>query len=246
MISFYHLQENRLERKKKQRNSHTMQQYPNYLDDGTLRHLREEEFPKIPRPSSRLTPNEVTLMGPTSPLEIEIYPLTRGGQSRSVTIDNDSVNVVMLENEPNDISLKYLVAVSVCQKVDSNDKTTNKISVRQTTMMPHIRAFGPLMAAIFCPTMEMTRDKSNSHYISMIAGLGYDDNAGRPIFAENDMTFDLDTEITKEDLENVIDLSIFKSNAGVLISHNYPFSGKCDPSLHEFTALHGRRPKTSH
>lgn len=201
IITFFELQENHLDRNKKQKNSQTMQRYQNanHLDDETLRYLREAEIPEIKPPScSGMT--EVTLNGPLSPLETQIYPLTNGGQSKTVEIDSHSVNVVMLENEPNDISYKYLVAVSVCQKLDS---TTDKISVRQTTMMPHIRGFGPLMAAIFCPAMEMVRDKSNSHYCSAISGLGYDEQAGRPMFAENDMTFDLDTEISVNDLEKV-------------------------------------------
>lgn len=188
-------------REKKQNDSQTMQRYPNanYLDAETLRYLREEDIPEI-KPPSCSGMSEVTLNGPLSPLEIQIYPLTKSGESKTVEIDFHSVNAVMLENEPNDISYKYLVAVSVCQKIDSN---TDKICVRQTTMMPHIRGFGPLMAAIFCPTMELARDKSKSHYVSMITGLGYDENAERPMFAENDMTFDLDTAYSVKDLEMV-------------------------------------------
>lgn len=190
-----------MNRVKKQTSSDAMQPHnnANYLDDGTLRYLREEDIPDI-RPPPRAGQSEVTLNGPYSPLETKIYPLTKGGQSKTVEVDSHSVNVVMLENEPNDISYKYLVAVSVCQKIESK---TEKIIARQTTMMPHIRGFGPLMAAIFCPQMELARDKSNSHYVSMITGLGYDENAGRPMFSENDMTFELDTEITVKDLEKV-------------------------------------------
>lgn len=200
------LQQSNLIRKKKQSSSDAMQPYnkANYLDDGTLRYLREEDIPDI-RPPPHAGQSEVTLNGPHSPLETKIYPLTKGGQSQTVEVDPHSVNIVMLENEPNDISYKYLVAVSVCQKIES---TTEKIVARQTTMMPHIRGFGPLMAAIFCPQMELARDKSNSHYVSMITGLGYDKNAGRPMFAENDMTFELDTEITVKDLEKVCNVWI--------------------------------------
>lgn len=171
----------------------------NHLDDEMLRYLREADIPEM-QPPLRSEMTEVKLKGPYSPLEINIFPLTIGGRSKNVDIDSHSVNAVMLENEPNDISYKYLVAVSVCQKNDSN---TSKINVRQTTMMPHIRGFGPLMTAIFCPSMEMTRDKSNSHYVSMITGLGYDEKTGQSLFVENDMTFDLDTEFTVKDLEKV-------------------------------------------
>lgn len=58
------------------------------------------------------------------------------------------------------------------------------------------------MALIFCPTVEMKRDASNSKYIGMLAGLGCDaeDN---PIFEEHDMVFNFDVEITAEDLEMI-------------------------------------------
>lgn len=189
-----------MNREKKQTSSDAMQRYnhANYLDDGTLRYLREEDIPDIKPPEH--VESEVTLHGPHSPLETNIYPLTKGGLSKSVEVDPHSVNIAMLENEPNDISYKYLVAVSVVQKIES---TTEKVIARHTTMMPHIRGFGPLMAAIFCPQMELARDKSNTHYVSMITGLGYNENAGRPMFAENDMTFDLDTGISVKDFEKV-------------------------------------------
>lgn len=174
------------------------------MDDGTLRYLREEDIPKIkpPGPSGM---KSLVLHGPISPLETRIYSLTKEGKDKSVEIDKQSVNVVMLENEPNDISYKYLVAVSACQKQEKEGGIkVNMLNVRHTTMMPHIRAFAPLMAAIFAPAMELQCDKSKSHYVAMITGLGYDRQNNRPRFAENDITFDLDTEISIEDLENVI------------------------------------------
>lgn len=196
----FRFQKNHMTRESKQKDSHMMQQLNmNILDQETLTYLREEDTPEI-RPPPCSGNAFVTLNGPKSPLETTVWPMTKGCHNRSVEIDMQSVNAVLLENEPNDISFKYLVSVSVCEK---NDKKNNRISVRRTTMMPHIRAFGPLMAAIFSPAMELTRDKSNSHYVSMITGLGYDAIARRAMFAENDVRFNLDTEITINDLEKV-------------------------------------------
>lgn len=147
----------------------------------------------------------------------------------------------MLESEPNNISLKYLVATSMLRNPIGKNMT-----VQQTAMMPHIHAFGPLMAAIFCPTMELARDKSKSHYISMITGSGYDEATKRRIFDDNDVKFDLDAEITAEDLKNVINLSFLEPSAKVLSSRDFHLSGKCDPLLHGFIALHWSRPKACH
>jgi len=44
----------------------------------------------------------VTLRGPTSPLEMKLYSLTRVGMSRMVNIEWNSVNSVLLDSEPQD------------------------------------------------------------------------------------------------------------------------------------------------
>lgn len=69
--------------------------------------------------------------------------------------------------------------------------------------MPNIRGFGPLMALIFCPTMQVKTDKYQSHYTALRTGLGYDHVKKRPIFLEHDIHFKLDVEITQYDIELV-------------------------------------------
>lgn len=160
----------------------------------------EDEIPEINPPHKADKADKmISLRGPISPLEISIFPVANSSNLKNVKIDQSSVNSVMLENEPNDMSDKYLVSSSVCQMGNDN----NDLSVRQTTLLPHIRGFAPLMAAIFCPTMELKRDEFNNHFVAMITGLGYDENEKRPIFAENDMTFHLDTEFTIDDFKIV-------------------------------------------
>lgn len=73
--------------------------------------------------------------------------------------------------------------------------------------MPNIRGFGPLMALIFCPTMQVKCNKEKTHYTAIRTGLGYNNEKNRPVFEEHDIVFDLDVEITRHDFELVIYLN---------------------------------------
>lgn len=47
------------------------------------------------------------------------------------------------------------------------------------------------------------RDKANNRYVAIITGLGYNAQSKRPLFPEQDMNFNLDVELTKNDFEIV-------------------------------------------
>jgi ATP-dependent RNA helicase TDRD9 len=77
------------------------------------------------------------------------------------------------------------------------------LTVRQTTVMPNIHGFAPLMALIFCPMMECRRDSTKSRYTTIMTGLGGHPETKKALFPEHDMVFDLDVEITNDDLKMV-------------------------------------------
>lgn len=160
-----------------------------------IRHLREEDIPTIDPPTRNIGQmRQMTIKGPYSPLQISLYGLSTLGSPK---IDALSVNHVLLENEPNDMSEKYLVAVTATQNGEDSAAT-----VRQTTIMPNIRLFGPLMAAIFAPRMKLMPNKSKTHYIKMMTGLGCDSN-GVCLSKDTSMMFNLDVELKNSDIETV-------------------------------------------
>lgn len=148
----------------------------------------------------RQTETENSLRGPFSPLEMTVHPMVDICRLRSVKIDPISVNSVLLDTDSHQINERYLVAASVSD--------ANELTAHATTMMPNIRAFGPLVALIFCPTMEMKRSEDKTKYVTLRTGLGFDQKNQQPIFEERDMVFHLDTEITPDDLQ---DVSVFSS-----------------------------------
>lgn len=91
----------------------------------------------------------------------------------------------------------------VAAAISQSDLKASTLILRETTLMPDIRGFGPLMALLFSPTMELKRDKGKYRYTSILTGLGYDPEKKRPIYDEHDMIMHLDVVITTEDIEKV-------------------------------------------
>lgn len=78
-------------------------------------------------------------------------------------------------------------------------------------MLPNIPGFGPLMALIFCPTMEVKRDGQKNRYVSILTGLGYNPETQKPVFEEHDCVFNVDAEIEENDFATVSNYFFFWS-----------------------------------
>lgn len=150
--------------------------------------------PVVPPPKKEICRSSIILAGPRSPLEIQAYGMTKFTEIKSIKIDSHSVNSILLENEPNDMFEKHLVSVS-----SYRGSKESEIVIKHTTLMPHIRAFAPLMALLFAPCAQLKKNPKGTHYSLLMTGLGCDANEN-PIHEVNDMVFQLDAEISNEDL----------------------------------------------
>lgn len=92
-----------------------------------------------------------------------------------------------------------MVAAAICQKGTAN----RSMIAYETTLLPNIQGFGPLMAMVFAPQIDLKRDETRSRYISVKTGLGYSKEKQCSLFEEHDNTFFLDFELTKEDIATV-------------------------------------------
>ncbi|XP_017954934.1 probable ATP-dependent RNA helicase spindle-E [Drosophila navojoa] len=135
----------------------------------------------------------IRLKGPYSPLETSLNSLLRIGTYKSVLIDKESVNSVLLDSDPQDRHDQMVVAASVTESSDN-------LTARGTTLMPNIHGFGALMAMLFCPTMQIKCNEDRTRYISILAGLGYNPDTMQPHFEEHDMVINLDVTIVKDDI----------------------------------------------
>ncbi|EDW66733.1 probable ATP-dependent RNA helicase spindle-E [Drosophila virilis] len=137
----------------------------------------------------------IRLRGPFSPLESSMNSMLRIGMYKSVTIDKDSVNAVLLDTDPQDRHDQMVVAASVTET-----DNTERLTARGTTLMPNIHGFGALMAMLFCPTMQIKCNKDRTKYVCLLAGLGFDPETLEPYFAEHDMVINLDVTILRDDI----------------------------------------------
>lgn len=134
----------------------------------------------------------IQLSGPFSPLESQLYGVTR--RATKVQTDPSSCNAVLLDTNLHNGHSKLFVATNI-SKTQRNGDTL----LRQITMMPNIPGLAVLLGMIFCPTMEMRRDDNKTRYVSVLTGLGHDEVTNEPYFAEHDCIFQVDIELSPED-----------------------------------------------
>lgn len=75
--------------------------------------------------------------------------------------------------------------------------------LRETTMLPNLRGCGPLIAMMFCPKLTMKRDKTKSHYKTILTGLGWNKQNDCPEFEEHDCVFNLDVKFSQDDFDKI-------------------------------------------
>lgn len=170
----------------------------------------DKEQSIIPSPPLSKCTHLVKLKGPFSPLEITLQGISRM-ISTSVNVEPSSVNSVLLNDEIQSPRGKFCVAA----EMTVNPKGKH-ITIRQTTMMPNIPGLDVILALIFAPTAELRRDKTKSKFISVLTGLGYDENLKRPYYAERDASLLIDVCLTEEDLDRINHLRYCMSHLLIL------------------------------
>ncbi|KAK7866118.1 hypothetical protein R5R35_011634 [Gryllus longicercus] len=156
----------------------------------------QQADPEPPHPSECNT--TVILKGPFSPLEMKVYNITQVGLSRVVQIEWNSVNSVLLDTDPQDPHERLLVAACVGENPDHD-----RLTVRNTTLMPNIHGLSSLIYLVFAPTIELRRSPDGSTYTGALCGLGADPQTGVSYFPDHDMEVTFDTVITLEDIKNI-------------------------------------------
>lgn len=139
--------------------------------------------------------SRVTLRGPKSPLEMSLYSLPKKCQGKEIVIEWNSVNSVLLDTYPMDPHIRLVVATSV---TSSNN---NRLTLRNTTIMPNIHGLAALICLIFAPRVELRADKERQFLSGALCGLGFDPETGVPFYPENDMEISFDTKFTLLDLQ---------------------------------------------
>lgn len=151
-----------------------------------------------PAPLDRECRSTMTLKGPFSPLEMQIYSMVQCSAHNKVAVEWSSVNSVLLDTDPQEEYDRLLVAGSINT---SADKT--RLMLRHTTMMPSLRGLPVLMGLIFAPRAVFHTNRNNTRVVSVLCGMGYDPANFRPRFGQHDIVFNLDFNLTHDDVKTI-------------------------------------------
>jgi len=92
---------------------------------------------------------QVTLKGPFSPLEGDVVPLAPSRSGMRCTVSNESVNCVMLDENPENCTPRLLI----CSRVTQSRMARN-INLFTTTIMPDVPGIDGLISILFTPRAE--------------------------------------------------------------------------------------------
>ncbi|KAM8704174.1 hypothetical protein ACLKA7_008726 [Drosophila subpalustris] len=165
-----------------------------HINEHYLRFAQQPMDADLEPPPLNKCKRNICIKGPFSPLETSMNSMIRIGMYKSVSIDRESVNAVLLDTDPQDRHDQMVVAASVAERGDEG------LVARGTTLMPNIHGFGALMTMLFCPTMQIKCNKEQTKYVCLLAGLGFNPETMEPYFEEHDMVVNLDVSILKDDI----------------------------------------------
>ncbi|KAJ0173644.1 hypothetical protein K1T71_010793 [Dendrolimus kikuchii] len=140
---------------------------------------------------------DVCLKGPFSPLETSLHSLMYASREKTVNIEWNSINSVLLDTEPQELYERLLVAAEVGQS-----ETSSRLTLRHTTLMPNIPALPAIISLLFCPVAELRRDDACQRYVSVLCGLGSTED-GLPHFPEHDLLVSIDADLTVDDIGTI-------------------------------------------
>ncbi|KAG5674853.1 hypothetical protein PVAND_004798 [Polypedilum vanderplanki] len=160
----------------------------------------------IESPSKNKCTGHMNLIGPYSPIEKNLRGISTILNSQ-VSIESSSLNHVLLDEDFYQHSGKFYVAGDLtCNARNQN------VRCREVTKMPSIPGLAVILALIFAPYAEIRRDSDANRYVSILTGLGFDEENSRPYFVERDASLAIDFALTPDEINKINNLRFVMSN----------------------------------
>ncbi|XP_029166028.1 probable ATP-dependent RNA helicase spindle-E [Nylanderia fulva] len=200
--------------------NHELRMNINRMSMEEKKFYEEKQYDKdyllnYPNPPKELYSSSINLQGPYSPLEMELIELTSAGKLKKATIDFNSVNCILLDDDHDQSLGRLLVAQIVSQGSNSGI-----LILRNTTFLPNIPGLAALLTLSFTPYMELRCNSRRTYYTGALCGLGPMNNSTRrAMFPDHDMEIKFDVEITIDDVKEINKLRYW-INAGMQLNHN--------------------------
>ncbi|XP_062122470.1 probable ATP-dependent RNA helicase spindle-E [Drosophila sulfurigaster albostrigata] len=184
-----------------------------HINEDYLRSVQNPTDQNLKPPPLDKCNQTIMLKGPFSPLETSMCSMLRVGLFKTVVIERESVNGVLLDSDPQDRHNQMVVAASV------SETDGDKLTARGTTLMPNIHGFSALMTLLFCPTMQIKCNKERTKYVCILAGLGFNPKTMQSHFEEHDMVVNLDVAVLEDDIRIINQM---RYNIDMLFFHSDP------------------------
>ncbi|XP_070607624.1 ATP-dependent RNA helicase TDRD9 isoform X2 [Erythrolamprus reginae] len=145
------------------------------------------------------TPNcKVTLLGPFNSYNLKFSSMTRISRFRTILVDKESVNSVVVVDDPENAFQQILVAASI-----SVNATGSIMMLRKTSLMPHIPGLPALLSMMFAPVIDLRVDESRKRYTGVLCGLGWNYSLGCAVLQDHDMELAFDVQIDSDDITQI-------------------------------------------
>ncbi|XP_014832185.1 PREDICTED: putative ATP-dependent RNA helicase TDRD9 [Poecilia mexicana] len=151
----------------------------------------------------------VNLVGPSSSYQTNFYSLSRKTHYRTVSIEKNSINSVILNENPHFKHQRMMVAGIVA----INTSGTH-ILLKDTSILPDIPGLPGLVMMLFTPAMELRTNEERSYYTGALCGLGFNSLTKEPILPENDIELAFDV---KFDVMDIIEINALRMAVNSLL-----------------------------
>ncbi|XP_058242140.1 ATP-dependent RNA helicase TDRD9 isoform X1 [Hemibagrus wyckioides] len=141
---------------------------------------------------------KVPVHGPYTPHKVTFHSMSSTAHFRSVAIDKNSINSVLVNDHPHDHHDRMLVAGSV-----SLSASGVCILLKDTTLMPHIPGLPAIITMLFTPIMELRTDEERTCFTGALCGLGSKSSTHDPILPEHDIEMAFDVKFDVDDIAEI-------------------------------------------
>ncbi|XP_053535159.1 ATP-dependent RNA helicase TDRD9 isoform X1 [Ictalurus punctatus] len=148
--------------------------------------------------SHRVPKYKVLVKGPSAPHKVTFHSMSGAPHLRSVTVDKNSINSVLVNDHPHDLHHRMLVAGSV-----SLSASGLYILLKETTLMPHIHGLPAIITMLFTPIMELRTDEERTCFTGALCGLGSNSSSHEAILPEHDIEMSFDVKFDVDDIAEI-------------------------------------------
>ncbi|KAG8449310.1 hypothetical protein GDO86_016093 [Hymenochirus boettgeri] len=141
---------------------------------------------------------KAVLHGPFNPYEVKFHSMMRISRFRSIWIEKESINSIVVNETPEAIHQRMLVAASL-----SVNTSGSVMMLRETSLLPSVPGLPAIISLLFSPVIELRLDSSRRHYSGVLCGLGWHHGSSIPVWPEHDIELAFDVPIFADDLVKI-------------------------------------------